>query len=200
MTARRSASGDSREARKEQTHARIVTTASRAVRRSGCAGVGVAEVMGEAGLTHGGFYAHFDSREAMLAEAVAHAAQDSRDRLDAHVASRVAGGTSPLRALVEAYLSDAHRTAVEGGCVVAALASELPRQPAPVRAVAAERVRRLVERVRHALPPDSAAGAAEAIASAMVGALLLARTVDDDAEAATLLRRARRSLLARYDH
>ena len=191
--------GKTRKTRKELTHERIVETAARAVRRNGCAGVGVAEVMAEAGLTHGGFYAHFGAREVLLVEAVEAAGRDSRDRLDAHVARRVAAGTSPLRALVEGYLSDDHRRSVEGGCVVPALASELPRQPGSVRAVSAERVRRLVERVRQALSHGSASGAAEAVASAMVGALLLSRAIDDDAEAATLLRRARRALLAEHD-
>ena len=93
--------------RKEATHERIVETAARAIRRSGYGGAGVAEIMKEAGLTHGGFYAHFDSREGMLAEAADRAGADSMA-----VLARVAAAAPPKKAL-EAH---APRLSLEGAC------------------------------------------------------------------------------------
>jgi len=94
--------------RKHETHQRIVEVAARALRREGYAGVGVADVMKEAGLTHGGFYAHFDSRDALLVEAVEKAGRESGDALARAVERRAAKGVSPFRALVEAYLAEVH--------------------------------------------------------------------------------------------
>src|SRR5882724_1840847 len=104
---------------KEATHDRIVETAARAIRRSGYNGTSVADIMKEAGLTHGGFYAHFPSREAMLAEAADRAGAES-----VAVSTRVAATAQPkqaLKALVRAYLSDEHVKSVETGCPIAAL-------------------------------------------------------------------------------
>src|SRR5205809_5682502 len=110
---------------KEATHDRIVEAAARAIRRSGYNGTGVAEVMKDAGLTHGGFYAHFPSREAMLAEAADRAGAETV-ALSAQVAASVPPGQA-LRALAQVYLSDQHLAAVETGCPLAALGSELSR-------------------------------------------------------------------------
>ena len=131
-----------RPAAKQITHERIVATAARAIRRGGFHGVGVADIMKEAGLTHGGFYAHFSSRDALLAEALERAGQDSAARVAQRTAARQARGASALRALVEGYLSDRHLGDIEAGCPVAALASEMPRQSPEVRAgVGAARAR-----------------------------------------------------------
>ena len=99
---------DSQPSRKELSHERIVATAARAIRRGGFHGVGVADIMKEAGLTHGGFYAHFSSRNALLAEALGRAGRDSADRVAQGTAVRRARGASALRAFVEGYLSDRH--------------------------------------------------------------------------------------------
>src|SRR5271154_4013919 len=111
---------------KAVTHERIVEAAARAIRRSGYDGTSVADIMKEAGLTHGGFYAHFPSREAMLAEAADRAGAET-----VAVSTRVAAAARPqqaLQALVRAYLSDEHVNNVETGCPIAALGSEMPRQ------------------------------------------------------------------------
>src|SRR5947209_2231364 len=111
---------------KEATHERIVETAARAIRRSGYNGTSVADIMKEAGLTHGGFYAHFASREAMLAEAADRAGAES-----VALSARVAATVQPqqaLRALLRAYLSKEHVQNAEIGCPIAALGSEMPRQ------------------------------------------------------------------------
>jgi AcrR family transcriptional regulator len=190
---------DSPPSRKEITHARIVATAARAIRRGGFQGVGVADIMKEAGLTHGGFYAHFGSRNALLAEALQRAGQDSAQRVVQATAARQARGASALRALVEGYLSDRHLGDLEAGCPVAALASEMPRQAPEVREASARQVRGLVAAVRRALPNDAPADSGPAIAAQLVGALLLARALGDNAEGRALLKASRRELLAQYD-
>src|SRR5437763_7836428 len=108
--------------RKDVTHERIVDAAARAIRRSGYAGTGVADIMKDAGLTHGGFYAHFASREAMLAEAADRAGAEGMAAL-MHVAD-AAPPQRALEALVQAYLSAEHVENAETGCAVAALCSE----------------------------------------------------------------------------
>ncbi|RLM49627.1 TetR/AcrR family transcriptional regulator, partial [Halobellus sp. Atlit-31R] len=165
--------------KREQSHHRIVEAASRAVRRHGYAGVGVAEVMKEAGLTHGGFYAHFDSRDALLVEAIEHAGAISSAVLDERIAEQVRENGNPLAALIELYLSDEQLAHPEQGCVVGALASEMPRQEQAVRAASAQRVDRLVRRVATALPEGADPALAGVIAGALVGNLQLARVHGD---------------------
>lgn len=186
--------------RKEQSHERIVDAAARAIRRAGYSGVGVADVMKEAGLTHGGFYAHFPSRDALLAAAMERAGQDGAARLSQNMARRRAEGASPLRAWVEAYLSDAHLAGCERGCPVAALASEIPRQSDDVREVAASRVQRLMEAVQQVLPAQAGEHAAAAVLSTLVGALQLARALGDNPRGRAVLASARQAVLDQYDH
>ncbi len=185
--------------RKAISHERILASAARALRRGGFDGIGVADVMKDAGLTHGGFYAHFASRDALLAAALERAGQDSAARIAQAVTSRSARGASPLRALVDGYLSAAHLTSADKGCPVAALASEIPRQTSVVRQAAVQRVRGLLDRVEAALPPGAPAGSAAAVASQLVGALQLARALGDTPAARDLLAANRRVLLAHYD-
>ena len=166
--------------RKDATHDRIVEAAARAIRRSGYGGAGVAEVMKEAGLTHGGFYAHFKSREGMLAEAA--------DRAGAHgvaVLARVAAAAPPkkeLEAMLRAYLSKEHVEGVETGCPIAALGSEMPRQAPKVRRAATRRIKEMIDLVARQSPDWGQPGAHErallTLATAL-GALVLARAVDD---------------------
>jgi AcrR family transcriptional regulator len=186
--------------RKAATHERIVATAARAIRRTGFHGVGVADIMKEAGLTHGGFYAHFASRNALLAEALGRAGREGAVRLSAGSTSRQARGASAFRALINGYLSEGHLASVEEGCPVAALASEMPRQDVEVQAVAAQHVRALISTIERTVPPGAGhANAAAAIASQLVGALQLARVLGDNAEGKALLAVSRRALLAQYD-
>lgn len=190
---------NSRPGRKELTHERILDTAARAIRRAGFHGVGVADIMKEAGLTHGGFYAHFPSRNALLAEALDRAGQEGAASLTKGLVSRQGRGASPFRALVESYLSERHLGSAENGCPVAALASEMPRQAAEVRQAAAQRVRGLVKTAERALPRDADADAAKVVASQLVGALQLARALGDNAEGRAFLAASRRALLAQYE-
>src|SRR3982750_259229 len=165
---------------KQATHDRIVEAAARAIRRSGYNGTGVADIMKDAGLTHGGFYAHFPSREAMLAEAADRAGSESVAMME-----RIAATSPPpraLQAMMEAYLSKAHVEAVETGCAVAALGSEMPRQAPEVRRAATRRIKEMIDLVARHLPNWGQRGAHEdalvAVAT-LVGALQLARAVDD---------------------
>jgi TetR/AcrR family transcriptional repressor of nem operon len=184
--------------RKEDTHERIVQAAARALRRRGYAGVGVAEVMKEAGLTHGGFYAHFKSRDALLVEALARAGQDSGAAMARAAESRKGRGVGAFRALVENYLSEAHMAALDSGCPVAALACDMARQTGAVREASAQRVERLIATVRATLPGASRANAA-VIAGTLVGALQLARALGDNAEGRALLSAARKALIQQHD-
>jgi AcrR family transcriptional regulator len=183
--------------RKEISHDRIVEAASRAIRRAGYQGVGVADIMKEAGLTHGGFYAHFESRDALLVEAVQRAGRDSAAALSERVAQRRAEGETPLAALVNVYLGDQQLSNLERGCVVAALASEMTRQDEAVLGASRTRVLGLVDAVRRALPEAADPDDAPVIAATMVGALQLARTLGGKA-GKSLLASARQAVLSRH--
>ncbi|MGY4827316.1 TetR/AcrR family transcriptional regulator [Sphaerotilaceae bacterium SBD11-9] len=185
--------------RRELSHQRIVDAAARAIRRSGYAGTGVADIMKEAGLTHGGFYAHFKSRDALLAEAVRRAGQSSAGRLERKIQALGREGASPLRVLVESYLSEEHVAATETGCVVSALISEMPRQAPEVREASAVRVRGLIERVRGALPEGADPARAELITASLIGGLQLARAIGPGREAQAMLKSIRENLLTQYD-
>lgn len=192
--------------KREQTHQRILDVAARALRRDGFDGIGVADVMKGAGLTHGGFYAHFGSREALLVEALAHAGAESGPSLARRAAELRAAGASPLAALVSAYLADEHLAAREAGlgCVVGALGSEMARQEAPLREVARGHIERLVRCVQAALEDsgragDAVPGQALALTGAMVGALQIARTFGPGAQGSAMLAASRQALLAQYD-
>jgi TetR/AcrR family transcriptional repressor of nem operon len=185
--------------KKQLTHERIVDTAARAIRRGGFHGVGVADIMKEAGLTHGGFYAHFESRDALVCEALERAGRDSAARLAKSALQRRARGGSAFQAFVERYLSDAHLSALESGCPVAALASEMPRQSPEVSGAAAQRVRSLVAAVRDVLPEGARPDSAGAVAAQLVGALQLARALGDNAEGKALLAATRRALVDQHE-
>jgi TetR/AcrR family transcriptional repressor of nem operon len=184
--------------RKEQTHERIVDVAARAIRRDGYAGVGVADVMKAAGLTHGGFYAHFESRDALLVEALERAGRDSATSIARAIEQQAAKGASAFRALVETYLSDKLLSSMEHGCPVAALGCDMARQAGAVREASATRVQRLIAGVRATLP-EAPRAAASVIAGTLVGALQLARALGDNAEGRAVLAAARKSLLREHD-
>ena len=184
--------------RKELSHERIVDVASRAIRRAGYRGVGLANLMKEAGLTHGGFYAHFASRDALLVEAMQRAGRDNHAALAAAIERLTAKGYTRFGALVTAYLHDSALDRIEEGCVVAALASEMTREEDEVRAEARRRVGGMMDLVRSALPTGSDRGQAEVILATMVGALQLARTLGGKA-GRDLLSATRDALLERHD-
>lgn len=167
-------------AAKEASHERIVDAAARAIRRSGYDGTGVADIMKEAGLTHGAFYAHFESREAMLVEAVDRAGAQANA-----VASSVIASVPPeeaLQAMMQVYLSKEHIDNIESGCPISALGSEMPRQSDEVRRAATLRIKEMIDLVARQFPDWGQPAAHEralVTVSTMVGTLILARAVND---------------------
>ena len=184
--------------RKELSHERIVKVASHAIRRAGHRGVGVADIMKEAGLTHGGFYAHFACRDAMLVEAMHRAGQDNLASLSALMERYLRTGGTRFNALVQVYLNEAHIERTEDGCVVAALVSEMSREDGAVLDEARRLVCALVQLVRTSLPEDVGVVQAEIVTATMVGALQLARTLGGKA-GRDFLAQTRQALIERYD-
>lgn len=180
MLIMRNAKQNSKAAAKEASHARIVSVAARAIRKTGYDGTGVADIMKQAGLTHGAFYAHFASRDAMLAEAADRAGAESIAAA-ADVIAR-APQTQGLEAMLRAYLSADHVAHAEMGCPAAALGSEMPRQAPEVRRAATRHIKEMVDLVARQSPHWGNPGAHEqalVTVATMVGAVVLARAVDE---------------------
>src|SRR5215475_2405349 len=135
---------------KSQTRARIVAAASPALRAKGVAGVGVADVMASAGLTHGGFYAHFGSRDDLLAEALDHASRQSLAALARALAATAA--KPPLHTVIDAYLCPRHVVHPETGCPLAAVGTEIPRTGGRMRRAFSRRIRERLDWLRGLLP------------------------------------------------
>src|SRR6266851_3132945 len=168
-------------AEKAKTHKRIVRIASKRFREKGLAGFGIAELMKEAGLTVGGFYKHFDSRDDLVAEAVSSAFGGWERRVDA---SKSGGPPLSYEKLIDEYLSEAHRDNPGTGCAFSALAPEIARSDKRTRALTSEQVRSDIQLLAGLLPKKDKSGArSKAILtfSALVGAMSLARSVSDDA-------------------
>lgn len=179
-----------------QNRERIIEVAARLFRERGFEGIGVAELMNFAGLTHGGFYGHFASKEDLMAQACARALEGSLDALH-QVAER--GGGNALSAVASAYLSPAHRDRPGEGCALAALGAEAARHGSPVRGAFTQGVRSLADRLTRLVPGKSKRAKREralAIFASMVGALVLARAVDD----AELSEEVLQSVLASIAH
>ena len=146
---------------KGTTRGRILETASSALRAKGVAGVGVAQVMQEAGLTHGGFYAHFGSKDELVADAFLHACDQSAGKLEAAAGAAAEG--EKLNAVASAYLTSNHARHPERGCPIAALGGELVRNEGPARAPRQDESAHLTARGRgrarsRPVPPWSQSG------------------------------------------
>jgi TetR/AcrR family transcriptional regulator, transcriptional repressor for nem operon len=182
---------------KLETRARILDAAAAAFRAEGVAGVGVADVMERAGLTHGGFYAHFDSKDELLTEALRHAMSRTGAQLE--------GGESPtekLRSRIDRYLTPGHRDHPELGCPIAALGAEISRAGGTARKGLAAGIRARIEQLSDLMPASQTAEIRErnaaAVFACMVGGILLARGLDDR-EAGRLLEACREFLHAALD-
>ena len=196
MNVMRNEKANARAAAKDASHERIVTAAARAIRRSGYDGTGVADIMKEAGLTHGAFYSHFPSREAMLAEAASRACAESAAAAADAIASVPPG--KALDAMLRTYLSSEHLAEIEAGCPLAALGSETPRQVPEVRRAVTRHLKAMIDLVARQLPDwgrSSAHEQALVTVSTMVGALFLARAVDEPAFSESLCAAALKQLL-----
>ena len=178
---------------KAASHERIVAVAAARIREAGTDQPGVAEIMKAAGLTHGGFYKHFASREELIDEAVGRAMVDSEPL----IAALAAEADDPMAAFIDAYLSEEHRDDRGTGCGVAALGNDIARLgPASQEAYRAQ-----VQRYREQLQPllggdddEDARRRAAATVSAMVGALTIARALGPTPESDAFLRDVRQSL------
>jgi TetR/AcrR family transcriptional regulator, transcriptional repressor for nem operon len=196
MNIMRKNEANSRSSTKEASHERIVGAAARAIRRSGYNGTGVSDIMKEAGLTHGAFYAHFESREAMLAEAADRAGAESNSLAASVIAA--APSDQALQALMQVYLSKEHLESIETGCPISALGSEMPRQSPEVRSAATRRIKEVIDLVARQFPDwgqPSAHERALVTVATMVGTLILARAVNDSALSDALCNASLKSLV-----
>jgi TetR/AcrR family transcriptional repressor of nem operon len=162
-----------------QNRARVVDVAAKLFRERGYGGIGVADLMKAAGLTHGGFYGNFASKEDLMAEACTQAVNDSLAVWEARAASNP---QAPLQSISAAYLSPEHRDAPGTGCAVAALGPELARLGAPARLALTDGVRAQIAKIEGLLPDGTESErrqAAQAMLASMVGAIVLARAVND---------------------
>lgn len=163
----------------DKNRERIIETASRLFRERGFDGIGVAELMKVVGLTHGGFYGHFSSKEDLMAQASERALQQS---LNALQQAAEHGSENALSTVANSYLSATHRDHPGDGCMLAALGAEAARHDSPVRGVFTEAVRSVVDALTQLQPGNSnqkKRKRALSIYATMVGAIVLARAVDD---------------------
>jgi TetR/AcrR family transcriptional repressor of nem operon len=166
------------------------------MRRDGIDGVGLAELMNEAGLTHGGFYRHFDSRDDLTAEAIDAALAQGSERIEA--AAKL-GGPEGLAAIIDGYLSRLHRDKPETGCAVGALPTDIARTNARIRTAYARQVRSYIELLTE-LTPARDSDEAHLILAALVGGLVLARAVDDRGVSDEILESTVRALHRHVDN
>jgi TetR/AcrR family transcriptional regulator, transcriptional repressor for nem operon len=172
-----------------QTRERIVKTAASEFRRNGIAATGLSDIMAAAGLTHGGFYRHFESKDQLAVEAC----RDALESMTGGMAARV-----DLTAVVSNYLSSKHRDRPENGCPLAALGSELGRAEEPLQAAATDGYLHMVQVIAKSLvdlPAREAQTRAMVIASAMIGALTISRIVKDTAASDAVLSATRKTIL-----
>jgi TetR/AcrR family transcriptional regulator, transcriptional repressor for nem operon len=162
---------------KAKNHERIVEVAAARIRESGTTTPGVAEIMHAAGLTHGGFYKHFGSRDELIAEAADRAFAENQGA----VAAVTEGVDDPLAAFVDWYVSDEHRDSPASGCGVVALGGDAARGETGVRAAYTKQVKRYVaclEELLGGANPETRRQATVML-STLVGAILVARAVND---------------------
>jgi TetR/AcrR family transcriptional repressor of nem operon len=183
---------------KQKTRERVLKEAASAIRMSGPDRVAVAAVMARAGLTHGGFYAHFASKDELLVAAIDQMFAETLGVNDRHLA-----GKSPaegLKAWLDAYLSPLHRDRRDAGCPLPAMAADLPRLDAPAReafergaATLTSRIAAVLADLGHADPGTLAVS----VLSEMVGAVVLARSISEAGPSTTILGASRQALAKR---
>jgi TetR/AcrR family transcriptional repressor of nem operon len=184
-------------AEKAKTHKRIVAIASRRFREEGLAGIGIADLMKEAGLTVGGFYKHFNSRDALVAEAVGSALELWKRQADAAVSG---GPPVTYESLVDEYLSEAHRNHPGTGCPIGALAGDLARSDKRTRALVSRKIQDNIELlatlIRNTNKTDRGSARSQAILTycALVGAIGMARAISDEELSREILKTAAQRL------
>lgn len=183
---------------KQETHARIVKKASVRLREKGAHGIGVADLMKEAGLTHGGFYAHFDSREALVIEAFGYA----MDRASEHWRTMTAEipPEKRLPAIVDSYVSAAHRDDPGRGCAVPTLGAEIARESAKTRKAFAAKLDQMIDLVADQIPDvprKTARRLAMGTMATMMGALVMSRVAGSGELSDEILAAGREAALSR---
>ena len=184
---------------KTETHERIIDAAARSFRKHGSEGQGVARLMKDVGMTHGGFYRHFESKEDLLVDAITRGFQDTADGMIAAAAKAPQG--EQLRTIIERYLSLEHLEDPGGGCVLSTLASEIARQRPTVRARINAAMKSYRERLLPFLPgKDDAEKRRQFIVlfPAMAGVLMTARAMSDPAARKEILSVARRFYIGAF--
>jgi TetR/AcrR family transcriptional regulator, transcriptional repressor for nem operon len=167
------------QAEKAESHERIVQVAAKRFRENGVGGIGVVDLMKQAGLTHGGFYRHFASRDELVAEAIERALSEGARA----VAAVAKVEDRPLEALVDAYLSTAHRDALATSCAVTTLAADVTRCNQRARSAYTRQVKAYLELLTRLISGNTQRARrrkALAALSTLVGAVSMARAVNDD--------------------
>lgn len=177
---------------KQETRRRIVQKASERFRAEGIEAVGIASLMQSVGLTVGGFYAHFASRDDLVAQACDDGFGRTTAAFRTYLDTRPAG--ERLAAFIDAYLSKRHRDEPAGGCLIAANGAELARQPAETRHAFTRQIRAWIALIGEVMEEDGIEGDPRAVAGALVGTMVLARTVDDPALSDAFLKSGRETL------
>jgi TetR/AcrR family transcriptional regulator, transcriptional repressor for nem operon len=183
---------------KLETHARIVKKASVRLREKGAHGIGVADLMKDAGLTHGGFYAHFDSREALVIEAFAYAMDRGTERW--RKLAEATPADKRLATLVASYLTPLHRDDPGHGCAIPTLGAEIARESPKTRKAFAAKLEQMIDLFTAQmvdLPPKQARRKAMATIATMMGTLVLARIAGNGEFSDEILGAGRDALLER---
>jgi TetR/AcrR family transcriptional repressor of nem operon len=182
---------------KQATRQRILEAAGRRFKQDGIDGTGVAAVMSDAGLTNGAFYAHFASKEDLVANVLADQLRSQRHRFDAQPSDRAG-----LAAIIHDYLSPQHRDHCADGCPSAALLDEIARRPAATKQVFADELLDTADDIAARLDPTDPDGArtnALALFGMMIGTLQLARALPDRNESDQLLAQGVKTALKLLD-
>jgi TetR/AcrR family transcriptional regulator, transcriptional repressor for nem operon len=183
---------------KQETHARIVRKASVRLREKGAHGIGVADLMKEAGLTHGGFYAHFDSRDSLVVEAFAYAMDRSLENW-----RKLTGDIPPekrLATIIETYLSPTHRDDPGHGCAITSLGAEIARESPKTRRAFAAKMEQLIELIADQIldvPRKAARKQATSLLATMMGTLVLSRIAGSGELSDEVLQAGKEAALAR---
>lgn|SRR5712664_1031636 len=175
---------------KEQTHERLVKKAAAQFRRRGVQGIGIAKLMGKLGLTHGGFYAHFDNKSELVAAAARKIFKEAITQVEAAAAPK----GSELTAIISQYLSEGHRDSPTQGCLLPSLTGEMARQPQTVRKALTREFDEFANKISKYLPgasDEERRSQARLLFAGMAGTMMVARALSDRELSDTILAQGR---------
>lgn len=186
--------------KKEATRQRILETASKIIRRDGFDALAIADVMKQAGLTHGGFYAHFQNRDALVAEALAYAQSSGTETIMSAIMQQREQGVQGIAAYIDVYLSESHLDAYRlgAGCPIAALGSEFLRQNDGAKREANKAIDAFMEKLISLSNQTLSRAEAFFLTSSLVGVLQLARNLENREETTTYLACSKQRLLSMF--